>query len=68
MNKYLNLLRVISISEKTLQSDFARANSHLVAEAASRGHITSLNSCTQRHDGRWYITFKGSSFLYEVTQ
>lgn len=68
MNKYLFVLRQIATSEKTLQSDFVRGNARLIAEAASRGHISSLNINTQIFDNRWFITLAGTKFLMEYIQ
>lgn len=64
MNKYLSVLRMVLSEVKTLQSDYVRANVFLVAEAASRGHITALSggkSCN-----RWFLTLEGHKFLTEM--
>ena len=66
MNKYLALLESLLRSPKMLQSDYARENSALVAEAASRGHITSLTvgAIATR---QWTITSAGLNFLITFT-
>jgi hypothetical protein len=44
-----------------LQSDFARENAFIIAEAASRGHISSVLSGTATNS--WYVTIKGFTLL-----
>ncbi len=62
MNDYLKILATIKRCPKTFQSNYVRNNSALVAEAASRGHLTSLNTKGQ-NSGCWEITALGTSFL-----
>lgn len=61
MNQYLKVLYEIYMKPKHLQSDFARYNAKLIAEAASRGHITSLLSGIATN--KWYVTIGGAEFL-----
>lgn len=42
MGDYLAVIFEIFMKPKHFQSDFARQHSSLIAEAASRGHITSV--------------------------
>lgn len=62
MNKYLQLLSHLRRSPKMLQSDYARANMVLIAEAASRGHISSLTQ-GKVATREWHVTAAGVSFL-----
>lgn len=64
MNKYLAMLRMVLSEVKTLQSDYVRANVFIVAEAASRGHITSLSG--GKSFNRWFLTLEGHKFLTEM--
>lgn len=64
MNKYLSMLRMVSSEVKTLQSDYVRANVFLVAEAASRGHISSISN--GKSYNRWFLTLSGHKFLISV--
>lgn len=63
MYKYLKVLRVIYECPRALQSDFARQEAFTIAEAASRGHISSLVLGEPRN--YWYITTRGLEFLEE---
>lgn len=63
MNKFLDLLWFVKNNEVKLQSDYARYNAKLVAEAASRGYITSLYK-GESHN-RWYLTDKGFTLLID---
>ncbi len=61
MNQYIEVLGCIRLVAVSLKSNFARYEAYLIAEAASRGHITSViggRSC-----GSWYITKEGIKFL-----
>lgn len=62
MNKYLALLESLLRQPKMLQADYIRENSALVAEAASRGHITSLTVGAMA-TRQWTITQSGLNFL-----
>ena len=64
MNQYLKVLYEIYCEPRYLQSDFARYNAKLIAEAASRGHITSLLSGIATN--KWYLTIDGAEFLSEA--
>lgn len=44
LNKYLETLCKMMQKQYRLQSDFARENAFIIAEAASRGHISSVLS------------------------
>lgn len=44
-----------------LQSDFAREHAFIIAEAASRGHISSVLSGAATNS--WYVTAKGFTLL-----
>lgn len=61
LNKYLDMLCQMMQKQYTLQSDFARENAFMVAEAASRGHISSVLSGTATN--AWYVTAKGFNLL-----
>ena len=61
MNHYLEILNYIHLTQPKLKSDFARLEAYLVAEAASRGHITTV--VAGRVAFRWYITQEGIKFL-----
>lgn len=63
MYEYLELLSILSVNPKELQSDYARYNAKLIAEAASRGHITCIIFSVPTN--KWYITNKGRKFLEE---
>ncbi len=62
MSDYLRVLMAIKSCPKTYQSNYARVNAGLVAEAASRGHISCL-SADGRNNGAWEITSSGTTFL-----
>lgn len=61
MNSYLKVLYEIYTKPRNLQSDFARYNAQLVAEAASRGHISCIIAGVATN--KWYITIGGAEFL-----
>jgi hypothetical protein len=61
LNKYLETLCKMMFKQYSLQSDFARENAFIIAEAASRGHITSVLSGTATNS--WYVTSKGYNLL-----
>lgn len=61
LNKYLETLAQMMFKQYKLQSDFARENAFIIAEAASRGHITSVLSGTATN--AWYVTSKGFQLL-----
>ena len=61
LNKYLEALCKMMRKQYKLQSDFARENAFIIAEAASRGHITSVLSDTATNS--WYVTLKGYNLL-----
>lgn len=63
MNQYLKFLYEIYTNPRHLQSDYCRYNAKFVAEAASRGHITSLLAGISVN--KWYITIGGMEFLNE---
>ena len=61
MNQYIEVLGCIRLVAVSLKSNFARNEAYLIAEAASRGHITSvMGGCVC---DRWYITEEGIKFL-----
>lgn len=62
MSEYLRVLMEIKSLPKTFSSDFARRNAGLVAEAASRHHITCLTA-DGRNGGAWEISALGVVFL-----
>ena len=61
MNHYLEILNYIRLTQPKLKADFVRLEAYLVAEAASRGHITTVVAGRAAH--RWYITQEGIKFL-----
>lgn len=62
MDDYLKVLAHIKSYPKTFQSNYVRNNSAVIAEAASRQHITSLG-VNGRSKGVWEITYAGTAFL-----
>lgn len=62
MDDYLRILATVKSCPKSFQSDFCRGNSSLVAEAASRNHISCLG-VDGRNVGCWEITASGVKFL-----
>lgn len=65
MGDYLKVLATIKSCPKTFQSNYVRNNAALVAEAASRGHISSLTA-NGRSAGLWEITAAGTVFLNDM--
>lgn len=61
LNKYLETLCKMMQKQYTLQSDFAREHAFIIAEAASRGHISSVLSGTATN--AWYVTARGFKLL-----
>lgn len=61
MNEYLSFLYDVMMKKRKLQSDFARENAMFVAEAASRGHISSI-ICGEAKNS-WFLTGKGYELL-----
>lgn len=57
MHKYLMFLGYINTHPPKLQSDFCRYKAKLVAEAASRGHITCF--CFGKPTNKWHLTAEG---------
>ena len=57
MHKYLMFLGYIDAHTPKLQSDFCRYKAKLVAEAASRGHITCF--CFGKPTNKWQLTTEG---------
>lgn len=62
MSEYLKVLAGIKSCPKSFQSNYVRNNSALVAEAASRGHISCL-TMSGRNGGAWEVTASGVEFL-----
>lgn len=62
MSEYLRVLAALKSCPKTFQSNYVRNNAALVAEAASRGHISCL-STDGRNAGAWEVTSRGVRFL-----
>lgn len=62
MNKYISFLKYIEQNNPKFQSDFCRENAKLIAEAASRGHITCLNYCSEAAN-YWKLTCKAYAIL-----
>ena len=61
LNKYLEILCKMMQKQYRLQSDFAREHAFIIAEAASRGHISSVLSGTATNS--WYVTANGFKLL-----
>ena len=61
MSQYIEVLAYIRRGAVSLKSNYARYEAYLIAEAASRGHITSILG--GRAWGGWYITEEGIKFL-----
>lgn len=64
MDTYLAFLDSIKRMPRTFQSNYARNNAGLVAEAASRGHVTCLDG-KAKSTGVWQITASGVGLLKE---
>lgn len=64
MSDYLKVLLGIKSCPKSFQSNYVRNNAALIAEAASRGHISCLTGAG-RNAGAWEITAAGTHFLSE---
>lgn len=62
MNNLVEVLLYIQEFSPKLQSDFAREEAKVVAEAASRGLISSLDFCGFATN-RWHLTSKGIKLL-----
>ena len=62
MSAYLRVLAALTSCPKTFQSNYVLKNAALVAEAASRGHLSWL-SMDWRKNGAWEITAEGVKFL-----
>lgn len=62
MSEYLKVLAHIKSCPKTFQSNYVRNYADLVAEAASRGHISCLG-VDGRNNGAWEVTATGVKFL-----
>ncbi|BBA26442.1 HNS binding protein [Pectobacterium phage PPWS4] len=62
MSDYLKVLAAIKQCPKTFQSNYVRNHAALVAEAASRGHLSCL-AMDGRNGGAWEITASGVKFL-----
>lgn len=62
MSEYLKLLSAFKHYPRAFQANYCRHNANLVAEAASRGHITCLDA-KGRSLGVWEITAQGTKFL-----
>ena len=65
MSEYLRVLAALKSCPKSFQSNYVRNNSALVAEAASRGHISCL-SVDGRNAGAWEVTGAGVWFLTKM--
>ena len=65
MSEYLRVLAALKSCPKSFQSNYVRNNSALVAEAASRGHISCL-SVDGRNAGAWEVTGAGVLFLTKM--
>lgn len=57
MHKYLMLLGYIEAHSPKIQSDFCRYTAKLIAEAASRGHITCF--LYGKPTNKWHLTMDG---------
>lgn len=64
MSEYLKVLLTLKSCPKSFQSNYVRNNAALIAEAASRGHISCLSGAG-RNAGAWEITASGTAFLSE---
>lgn len=62
MSEYLKVLAALKQCPKSFQSNYVRNNAALVAEAASRGHLSCL-TVSGRNGGAWEITASGVKFL-----
>lgn len=62
MSDYLKVLLTLKSCPKSFQSNYVRNNAALIAEAASRGHISCLSGAG-RNAGVWEVTASGIAFL-----
>lgn len=65
MSDYIKVLQAIKSCPKTFQSNYVRNYAALVAEAASRGHISCIG-VDGRNTGAWEITSLGTLFLQSM--
>lgn len=65
MSEYLKVLAALKQCPKSFQSNYVRNNSAIVAEAASRGHISCL-TVNGRNAGAWEVTSSGVRFLKKM--
>jgi hypothetical protein len=61
LNPYLDFLKKLYENPKRLQADFCRYNAFMVAEAASRGHISSIKAGVAHN--KWVVTKAGVEFI-----
>lgn len=60
MSNYCNALAYIGEVHPKLQSDYCRYNAKMIAEMASRGHITCIDKTTRLAGNRWLLTRSGA--------
>lgn len=60
MSNYCSALAYIGEVHPKLQSDYCRYNARMIAEMASRGHITSINKYIRQAGNRWLLTRSGA--------
>lgn len=62
MTEYVNFLKYIKLFTPKFQSDYCRYNAKLVAEAASRGHISCID-WNHQATSKWKLTHLGYDVL-----
>lgn len=63
MNELIKTITGVRRYMPTFQSNFSRKKAHHIAEAASRGYITCID--TGINQGKWMVTQAGLKFLEE---
>lgn len=65
MNQLIDCLSYIFLNFPKLKSDYAREKAFIIAEACSRGYITTINVEGKAQDF-WMVTLKGYNLLKGV--
>lgn len=64
LSNYCRALAYIGEVHPKLQSDYCRYNARMIAEMASRGHITSINKYIRQAGNRWLLTPAGVAIAF----
>lgn len=63
IGNYCNALVYIETVHPKLQADYCRFNARMIAEMASRGHITCIDKTTRMAGNRWHLTAAGYNLV-----